>query len=99
MRVLMVTGEYPPMTGGVSRYTHSLVKALARKVHVDVAAGVGSANATDSDVVVYPVIRKGDRGNSDRLLRLVSELRPDIVNVQYERGLYEIDSPIQIFAG
>jgi glycosyltransferase involved in cell wall biosynthesis len=39
-------------------------------------------------------IKKGDRKNSDRLLKLVEQLKPDIVNIQYERGLYEIDTTV-----
>src|SRR5919202_2591741 len=116
MRLLMVSGEYPPMKGGVSRYTYSLVKALAKKVEVCVATNEDVSNIpeehddhTDYDssnnnndnnnLTPYPIIRKGDRGNSDRLLKLVSQFKPDVVNVQYERGLYEIDTPLHIIRG
>ena len=112
----MVSGEYPPMKGGVSRYTYSLVKALAKKVEVCVATNEDVSNIpeehddhTDYDssnnnndnnnLTTYPIIRKGDRGNSDRLLKLVSQFKPDVVNVQYERGLYEIDTPLHIIRG
>jgi glycosyltransferase involved in cell wall biosynthesis len=40
-------------------------------------------------------VRKGDKQNSDHLLQLVSEIKPDIVNIQYERGLYEVDTTIR----
>jgi glycosyltransferase involved in cell wall biosynthesis len=40
------------------------------------------------------IIKKGDRRNSDRLLSLVQELKPDVVNIQYERGLYEVDTSV-----
>ena len=40
----MVSGEYPPMKGGVSRYTYSLVKALAKKVEVCVATNEDVSN-------------------------------------------------------
>ena len=90
MRVLLVSGEYPPMKGGVGRYSYNLAQAFRKKgVDVSVAARADSGS-TDA----YNVIRKGDRGNSGRLLQLVSELEPDVVNVQYERGLYEIDTTI-----
>lgn len=44
--------------------------------------------------VYHNIIRKGDRKNSERLLNLVHELKPDIVNIQYERGLYEVDTTV-----
>lgn len=45
--------------------------------------------------VFYGIIKKGDLKNSDRLLELVDSLKPDIVNIQYERGLYERDTSIR----
>ncbi|HZA70073.1 MAG TPA: glycosyl transferase [Nitrososphaeraceae archaeon] len=45
-------------------------------------------------VVHYDIIKKGDWKNSQRLFHLVQELKPDIVNIQYERGLYEVDTTV-----
>ena len=52
------------------------------------------SNKKEEDAIYYGVVKKGDRKNSDRLLYLIRELRPDIVNIQYERGLYEIDTTV-----
>ncbi len=108
----MVSGEYPPMTGGVARYTRNLVRALSKRADIEqvwvatstVVEKLANNNSNSSgDGVndpgldghkVYGIIKKGDRRNSDRLLRLVEELKPDIVNIQYERGLYEIDTTV-----
>src|SRR5215211_6980536 len=49
---------------------------------------------TADNAIYYGVVKKGDRKNSDRLLYLIRELKPDIVNIQYERGLYEIDTTV-----
>jgi glycosyltransferase involved in cell wall biosynthesis len=98
MKVLMVAGEYPPMKGGISRYTANLVGALAKKVSIDVATNASHARTHHGNAATYPVVIKGDRRNSDRLLALVSELKPDVVNVQYERGLYEIDAPAHMLS-
>jgi hypothetical protein len=54
----------------------------------------GSNKEEDDNTIYYGVIKKGDTKNSDRLLYLIRELKPDIVNVQYERGLYEIDTTV-----
>jgi glycosyltransferase involved in cell wall biosynthesis len=128
MKVLVVSGEYPPMKGGVGRYTFNLVHALAKKSNIDVSVAISAAAATapaaappphplpppppafattattgapaasptSNKVTVYPgIVRKGDKQNSDHLLQLVSEIKPDIVNIQYERGLYEVDTTIR----
>ena len=106
MKVLVVSGEYPPMKGGVGRYTFNLVHALAKKsnIYVSVAISAAAPHATtpsaaspkSNKVTLYPgIVRKGDKHNSDHLLQLVSETKPDIVNIQYERGLYEVDTTIR----
>jgi glycosyltransferase involved in cell wall biosynthesis len=107
MRVLIVSGEYPPMKGGVGRYTFNLVHALHKKpgVEVSIALGTGAAltgnpsrGEEDNNNVIPTyrgIIRKGDKRNSDRLLQIVSEIKPDVVNMQYERGLYEVDTTIR----
>jgi glycosyltransferase involved in cell wall biosynthesis len=129
MKVLVVSGEYPPMKGGVGRYTLNLVHALAKKSNIDVSVAISAAAAaatadaapphplppppapafattattgapaaspTSNKVTVYPgIVRKGDKQNSDHLLQLVSEIKPNIVNIQYERGLYEVDTTIR----
>jgi glycosyltransferase involved in cell wall biosynthesis len=109
MKILVVSGEYPPMKGGVGRYTKNLVHALAIKPNIEVsvatgAAADGAALTSDASEVVNNnaiittyggTIRKGDRRNSDRILQIVSEIKPDVVNIQYERGLYEVDTTIK----
>ncbi len=105
MKILMVSGEYPPMKGGVGRYTKNLVQALAKNTNIEVCVAIGGSNAdatadhghdSSNNITVYPgITRKGDKRNSDRLLQIVSELKPDVVNLQYERGLYEVDTTIK----
>jgi glycosyltransferase involved in cell wall biosynthesis len=118
----MVSGEYPPMKGGVGRYTHHLINALKKsnnrnidvyivtnshkeKANTDISSSMVDVKNTivhedidntndDNDGIFHGITKKGDRKNSDRLLDLVQQLKPDIVNIQYERGLYEIDTTI-----
>ena len=105
MKVLVVSGEYPPMKGGVGRYTFNLVHALAKKPDVEVSVAIGadaaaltsdpSQDTNDVTTTYRGTIRKGDKRNSDRILQIVSEIKPDVVNIQYERGLYEVDTTIR----
>ena len=111
MKILVVSGEYPPMNGGVGRYTKNLVHAIAKKPNVEVSVAIGGGGGEGgsatapitsdpspdrNNVTVYHnVVRKGDKRNSERILQIVSETKPDVVNIQYERGLYEIDTTIR----
>jgi glycosyltransferase involved in cell wall biosynthesis len=109
MKILVVSGEYPPMNGGVGRYTKNLVHAIAKKPNVEVSVAIGGGEGGSAtapvtsdpspdrnNVTVYhDVVRKGDKRNSERILQIVSETKPDVVNIQYERGLYEIDTTIR----
>ncbi|MFL6485503.1 MAG: glycosyltransferase [Nitrososphaera sp.] len=104
MKVLIISGEYPPMKGGVGRYTKNLAEAMAKRPDIEVSVATGArpdsapdvSQNTDKNVTVFgDVTRKGDKRNSDRLLKIISETKPDIVNIQYERGLYEVDTTVR----
>jgi glycosyltransferase involved in cell wall biosynthesis len=77
----MVSPEYPPMQGGVGRYTKNLVDEL-RKTH-DVY--VVCSDKGDGD---FYRLEPTNEYNSDILLGLVDSLHFDVVHVQYEPGLY-----------
>ena len=109
MRILIVTGEYPPMKGGVGRYTFNLVNALKKKKNIEIFIAMSKnkdlnntfSNNSDDHLkngIYYDIVNKGDKRNSDRLLDLINKLKPDIVNIQYERGLYEIDTSLKHMA-
>src|SRR5258708_38636376 len=57
MRVGLVTGEYPPMQGGVGDFTRQLGQALARLgVETHVVTSRRAAASGPAGVSVYPVI-------------------------------------------
>jgi glycosyltransferase involved in cell wall biosynthesis len=78
----MVSTEFPPMKGGVGRYTYNLTNSL-RKLGVDVFV-VCDVNGMGE----YCEISSTNPNNSEVLIKIVDSLRPDIVHVQYEQGLY-----------
>ena len=84
MKVLMVSTEYPPMRGGVGRYAAKLVQALRNRregIEVDVVCNEDGSGE-------FSGISPSNERNSDVLLKIVEESRPDIVHVQFEPGLY-----------
>ncbi len=82
MRVMMVTTEYPPMQGGVGRYSANLVASL-RKVGLEVLVVCNEKGNGD----LYG-LHPSNPYNSEVLLNAVTNSKPDIVHVQYEHGLY-----------
>ncbi len=78
----MVCTEYPPMQGGVGRYTHNLVKSL-RSNNLDVIVVSSSDGSGD-----YSGISPCNKRNSEVLLKLAKKINPDIIHVQHEFGLY-----------
>jgi glycosyltransferase involved in cell wall biosynthesis len=82
MKILMVCPEYPPMAGGIGRYTANLAKNI-QKLGFDVYVacdGEGDGN--------YSGISPSNQENSGILLKIVNDLKPDIVHVQFDVGLY-----------
>lgn len=82
IKILMVSTEYPPMQGGVGRYTYNLVKSL-RSNRLDVVVVSSSDGSGD-----YKGLSPHKKDNSKLLLNVVKEVKPDIVHVQHEFGLY-----------
>ena len=78
----MVSTEYPPMHGGVGRYTDNLVKSL-RSNNIDVKVVSDSHGSGD-----YHGLSPHNKQNSELLLNIIQEYKPDIVHIQHEHGLY-----------
>jgi glycosyltransferase involved in cell wall biosynthesis len=82
MRVLMVSSEYPPMKGGIGRYTSNLTRALQNcdlEMHV-LCDDKGNGN--------FSGISPANEQNSQILLKVTNDLKPDIVHIQFDPGLY-----------
>lgn len=102
MRVCQVTGEYPPMRGGVADYTAFLVAALARN-------GVSSVVITSEKALALRP--EGVRGNPlpevygvpgwgysslGRIGEVVEGTRPDVVHIQYQTGAFGMHPAINL---
>ncbi len=93
MHVLFVTGEYPPMQGGVGAYTQELARALlALDVQVSVltAAAAASPQAARQAgaLQVLPAVEHWDWRLGGMVGRIGSELGVDWIHVQYQTAAY-----------
>jgi glycosyltransferase involved in cell wall biosynthesis len=99
LRVLMVSGEYPPMEGGVGDFTHLLGRAMAdqgAEVHVLTSARAREG-APPPPPACHPLVASWDwAALYSALRRLLGAVRPDVVNVQYQAAAYGMHPAVNL---
>ena len=73
LKIMMVSTEYPPMHGGVGRFTYNLVKFL-RLCNLEVRVVSDTHGSGD-----YSGLSPNNKQNSELLLNIIQEYKPDIV--------------------
>jgi glycosyltransferase involved in cell wall biosynthesis len=99
MHVLFVTGEYPPMQGGVGAYTRELGRALhdqGARISVLTSQSAAQSNCAEFDgcIRVLPAIEKWDWRIFQIVPDLAHELNADWVHVQYQTAAYAMHPAI-----
>jgi len=93
LRVMLITGSYPPMKCGVGEYTKKLAEALAAlpEVSVSVLTDIRAREYShESNVEVMPLIKAWRIREVFQFLSLLRRWKPDIVHIQYPtQGYYE----------
>ncbi len=98
MRVLLVTGEYPPMRGGVADYTRLLARALAAQgVEVEILTSVGATGGREPDVPVSPSIKNWGAGFWSAIEDQLARVRPDLVHVQYQTAAFDMALGVNVW--
>ncbi len=91
MRIGLVTGEYPPMQGGVGDFTHLLASALADLGHeVSVLTDRRGGRGTDPRIAVSAEVSGWNRACLRAVGRWVRERRLEVVNLQYQTAAYQM---------
>jgi hypothetical protein len=98
MHVLFVTGEYPPMQGGVGAYTREISRALQQggaRISVLTAqrAAQPDCAAFDGSIRVLPAVECWDWRVLSMIPELARALRTDLVHVQYQTAAYAMHLP------
>lgn len=86
MRVLLVTGSFPPMRCGVGDYSQSLAEALAadNRVQVGILTSIlGRGKDNVGNVEIFPVIKKWSLTETLKAIKIIRHWSPDIVHIQY----------------
>ncbi len=90
MRIGMITGEYPPMQGGIGAFTRILAGEMTTQGHeVFILSRVGTQNR-DPSLNLNATIRKWRFGSLRTAQQWARDNRLDIVNIQYQTAAYNM---------
>lgn len=107
MRIGFVTGEFPPMEGGVGAFTQELAKAMAAVGHeIHVITGQQARPPASQRRVrdllepvnlgfayLHPTIRNWRWSSMSAIVDIVLRYELDLVNIQYQAAAYNMRSP------
>ena len=107
MKIGLVTGEYPPMEGGVGAFTQELAKAFheaGHEIHIITDRRARSADhpRTLSRVLepivlpyanLHPHIRSWRLSSLSKIVDIILRYNLDVVNIQYQAAAYNMNDP------
>ena len=94
MRVLFITGEYPPLQGGIADYTAALrVELRALEVTSEVLTDAACASAEPQ---VHPVVGTWGFPFWGVARQIIEERRIDVVHVQYQTAAFDLKPAINL---
>ena len=101
MHILFVTGEYPPMQGGVGAYTEQL--ALALQAQGATVSVLSSARAKarqhghlSAELAIYPEFRHWGMAIWPAVKKWVNKLGADWLHVQYQTAAFGMNPAINL---
>lgn len=100
IKLLLISGEYPPMEGGVADFTAIVGERLARRgatVHVLTSEQAGNGSRPDSGVTVHARLADwGFRSLYGAVRDLVDRFAPDLINIQYQTAAFGMHPAINM---
>jgi len=97
MHILFITGEYPPIQGGVGAYTFELGQALmamGAKVSVLTSNMADSVSRTSNEVMVYRVVKQWNGRIWPAIRKIADHIEADWVHIQYQTGAFSMHPAI-----
>jgi len=92
MRIGIITGEYPPMEGGVGAFAQELSLALhdlGHQIHI-LTTGTGAAGGetVETGLMVHRTVPQWGLPGIRQAYGWLQALSPDVVSLQYEPAAY-----------
>jgi glycosyltransferase involved in cell wall biosynthesis len=88
MKILIITGSFPPMKCGVGDYSHCLANALLNQpeghhISIITSSNAKSENTIDEKIEIFPLLNNWNIIETSKIIKLVRILLPDIIHIQY----------------
>ncbi|MEM7535827.1 MAG: glycosyltransferase family 4 protein, partial [Chloroflexota bacterium] len=100
MNILLATGEYPPLQGGVGAYTAELASALNTlgvQVSVMTSTSVATGHQTQpNNVPVYPSVKRWDWRIWSAIHSHAETIGADWIHVQYQTAAFGMNPAINV---
>src|SRR5215207_5610532 len=95
MRIGLITGEYPPMRGGVGDFTALLAQALQTHGHTIEVFSTPPAQSQHGETV-HTTIRRWDFRSLPTVQRWAKANWLDVLNLQYQTAAYRMSPWIHV---
>jgi glycosyltransferase involved in cell wall biosynthesis len=99
MRILLISGEFPPMQGGVGDYTREMARAFTALGHAvwvlapEALRAEYAGNRHGEEWQVLAAVQDWRWGCWAQIRAAMVEVRPDIVDIQYQAAVYDMRNP------
>jgi glycosyltransferase involved in cell wall biosynthesis len=97
MRIGFVTGEYPPMQGGVGAFTRELARAMVKMGHqVYVHTKIGAEGSSEPGITVQASVERWAWSTVREVRAWAQGFRLDVVNVQFQTAAFNMHPAIHL---
>lgn len=97
MRILFITGEFPPMRGSIGDHTARIAAAVAAQGHtVGIVTSVKAQGATHLTATIYPVVSEWGMGSWNKIAEIAQNY--DLLHLEYQAGAFGMGLPMQFLA-
>jgi len=98
MRICLISGEFPPMQGGVGDYTQELGQAMAVLGHdVLILTSASAAGPTQQrDYKLFPIVENWGWSFWRRTNAFFERELPDVINIQYQTAAYGMKPAVNL---
>ena len=96
LRVVLVTGEFPPMQGGVGDYTRELARALSHLGHTISVVTSVKGTWSEPGINVFPVIKTWNWSCWGKIMHVCSDAQADVLHIQYQTAAYGMHPAINL---
>ena len=88
MRIGIVTGEYPPMQGGVGAYSHILAQTFAVQGHDVFVFSSDKTGENDPAIQLTNPVKRWRWGSLRAVKQWAQTQRLDVINLQYQTAAF-----------